>query len=360
MKVCIIGNGLVSLALANVLIQKDLLVDIIIPYKYKKYPQSRTLGISKSNLEYFNSNILNIKKVPWEIKQIKIYTEKFTKNEIINFSNSNKQIFSMIKNHKLNELLIKNLKKNKKVKFKKNVKYNNLSKEDYKLIINCETNHEITKKFFSKKIEKKYNSYAFTTVLSHKKLTDNNVAIQIFTKNGPIAFLPISNTHTSVVYSHKIHKDNNKIDIKNLIKKFNPKYQILKIGDCSKFELRSSNLRNYYNGNILAFGDLLHKLHPLAGQGFNMCLRDIKLLSELIDHRINIGLDIDSSICHEFQKNIQDKNFLFSNGIDWVYEIFNFESKIKNQLLGKSINIVGKNKLLNSFFKNFADTGLRV
>ena len=65
----------------------------------------------------------------------------------------------------------------------------------------------------------------------------------------------------------------------------------------SCFELKSSNLRNYYNDNILAFGDLLHKLHPLAGQGFNMSLRDIQLLSDLIDKKINLGLDIDSAIC---------------------------------------------------------------
>ena len=67
-------------------------------------------------------------------------------------------------------------------------------------------------------------------------------------------------------------------------------------------KLNSSSLRKYYKNNILAFGDLLHKIHPLAGQGFNMSIRDIKLLSELIDERIKIGLDINSSICRDFQK----------------------------------------------------------
>ena len=58
-----------------------------------------------------------------------------------------------------------------------------------------------------------------------------------------------------------------------------------------------------YKNNILAFGDLLHKIHPLAGQGFNMSLRDIKLLSELIDNKLNLGMQIDGSVCYEFQKN---------------------------------------------------------
>ena len=45
-----------------------------------------------------------------------------------------------------------------------------------------------------------------------------------------------------------------------------------------------------------------------------MSLRDIRVLSKLIDDRINIGLDIDNSLCHEFQKNAQDgKKFFKEN-----------------------------------------------
>jgi 2-octaprenyl-6-methoxyphenol hydroxylase len=58
MKVCVIGNGLVSLTLANVLTQKDLFVDIYAIKKNDLKDQSRTLGISKSNIDYFNNEIL--------------------------------------------------------------------------------------------------------------------------------------------------------------------------------------------------------------------------------------------------------------------------------------------------------------
>ena len=188
----------------------------------------------------------------------------------------------------------------------------------------------------------------------------NNTAFQNFTKKGPIAFLPISKNETSVVYSLKNTKDNNKIDIKYLIKKFNPNYSIIKIRDCVRFKLKSSSPRKYYKDNVLAFGDLLHKVHPLAGQGFNMSLRDIKLLSKLIDDRINIGLDLDNSLCHEFQKKSQDKNYIFSSTIDFIYELFNFQNEFNLKLISKTINIVGKNKYINSFFQKIADNGLRI
>jgi 2-octaprenyl-6-methoxyphenol hydroxylase len=358
MKVCIIGDGLVSLTLANVLIQKNLSVDILFNSKNKKYSKTRTLGISKSNIDYFNKEIINIKKILWEIKNIKVFTESLSNKEILSFANDKKQIFSIIKNHKLYEILIKNLKKSKFVEFKENGDFKSIIKENYKLIINCDPNHKITKLFLSSSFEKNYNSYAYTTIINHKKISSNNTAFQNFTKNGPIAFLPLSNTETSVVYSLRINKDKKKIDIKNLIRKFNPKYSIIKINDCVRFKLKSSIPRKYYKDNVLAFGDLLHKIHPLAGQGFNMSIRDIKLLSKLIDERINIGSDIDGSLCHEFQKKTQDKNYIFSSGIDWIYELFNFESKMNTKLISKTINYIGKNKSINSFFKKFADSGV--
>ena len=360
MKVCIIGDGLVSLTLANVLIQKELTVDILSNKKKNLTDKTRTLGISKSNIEYFNSEIINIKKILWRINRIKIFSEKDPKKEILEFNDNNKQIFSIVKNYELKKLLVNKLRKSKFVKFKSNMSYSDIIKQQYKLIINCDVNHQVTKKFFSNKIEKDYDSYAYTTTIYHKKITNNNTAFQNFTNNGPIAFLPISETQTSVVYSLKSKNKKYDFEIKDLIKKYNPIYSITKINDCSCFKLKSSNLRKYYKDNILAFGDLLHKIHPLAGQGFNMSLRDIKLLSNIIDKKINLGLDLNNSICHEFQKNSKDKNYLFSMGIDFIYELFNFDKRINSNLLTKSINIVGKNKFMNSFFKKFADSGLRI
>ena len=77
MKVCILGEGLVSLILAKVLARKALSVDIFSNVKVRKYSQTRTIGITKSNISYLNKNIINIEKILWEIKQIKIYTENF-------------------------------------------------------------------------------------------------------------------------------------------------------------------------------------------------------------------------------------------------------------------------------------------
>ena len=58
MKVSILGNGLTSLALAKLLVNQGLKVDIFSDQKFKKNNKIQTLGISRSNVDFFNKNIL--------------------------------------------------------------------------------------------------------------------------------------------------------------------------------------------------------------------------------------------------------------------------------------------------------------
>jgi len=365
MNVCIIGNGLTSLALAKNLVNKKINVHICYKDKSNTFPSNRTLGISKNNFEYFCKKIFSInKKKIWEIKKIEIFSEKIKKDKILTFGKNNKILFLMLKNDELYRILTKQLMKEKlfkKIIIKNNIFYKKLLVEKkYDLIINCESNNVITKKYFSKKTFKNYNNIAFTTILKHEALP-NKTASQIFTKFGPIAFLPISESETSIVYSINLNQGNfSDLNIINLIKKYNTKYLIKKIMKIDKFELKSSNVRNYYYKNIIAFGDYIHKIHPLAGQGFNMTIRDIKVISQIIQNRINLGMQIDSSIGMEFEKKTKHINYIFSNGIDFIYEFFNFERGIKNENLSKILKIFGNNKILNNIITKYADRGLNI
>ena len=363
MNICIIGEGLTALSLAKNLINKKINVHFYHKSKIKNLSSSRTIGISKNNLEFFKKEILNIqKKFYWEIKKIEIFSEKLKKENLLRFENDKDNLFYMVKNDNLHELLISKIFKNKF--FKKSLIKNNffytdlLKKNKFDLIINCESNNFLTKKFFVKKIDKNYDNLAYTTVLEHQKI-ENNIATQIFTRNGPIAFLPISNSQTSVVYSLDTkNKKYNDDEVLDLIDQNNPKYKIQKKPRLSSFKLSSSNLRNYHHENILAFGDLLHRLHPLAGQGFNMTIRDIKILSEIIQNKIDLGMQLDSLILKEFEKKTRNKNFIFSSSIDFIYEAFNFDKKIRNKSFNKILKILGKNKNLSGYLIKLADRGL--
>jgi len=355
MRVCILGIGLSSLALTKALVNEKIYVDVFYSKKFHKINRSRTIGISKKNINFFNNHIININKFAWKLNKIDIFSDNLKSEKLLNFQDDNDQLFSIIKNYQLHEILEKSLKENKFLKkfiFKENLNLFN----KYDIVISTDHFNSITKKYFSKKIIKKYNSYAYTCIIDHQNIL-NNVATQVFTKKGPIAFLPVSNKQTSVVYSIKNYKKKEDQIISDLIYHYNSKYKITKVGNIESFELKSLNLRSYYHNKFLAFGDLLHRIHPLAGQGFNMTLRDIKIILKIIKKRRDLGLPLDYSVNEEFEKTIRHKNFIFSSSIDLIYEFFNLESKLQSNLLSKSIQLIGKNQGLNKFLKNIADQG---
>ena len=356
MRICIIGSGLTSLVLAKALVNQNIHVDILKDKKKQSIDQSRTIGITKSNVEYFNSKIVNIDKIIWKLNKIEILSDKLNQEKLLEFKSKNQELFSMVRSFDLYNILEKSLKKNKFFKIQNLVNLKNIHKK-YDLLINLNFSNLIAKKFFSKKIIKKYKSSAYTLILEHDKI-DNKIARQVFTKIGPLAFLPISDKETSIVYSIKNTAKIKKENLIELINLHNPKYKIKKIKKISSFELLSASLRNYYHKNILAFGELTHKIHPLAGQGFNMTIRDIKILLEIIQNKIDLGLPINSSVNQEFQKNTKHKNFIFSNGIDLIYEFFNYEGKIKNNFLINSLKYLGSKNSISKVVKRIADNGL--
>ena len=365
MNICLIGDSLTSLALAKSLINKN--IKVFVYYKNTKNSslQSRTIGISKSNFDFFDKEIIKFKKdMFWKIKQIEIYSEKLKDEKILNFKNNKEELFLIAKNNEIYELLEKDLKKNKlfkKILIKNNNFYKKILKEQkYELIINCDGNNKISRNFFYNKINKSYNSNAYTTIIKHQNIK-NEKAIQIFTKMGPVAFLPISNSETSIVFSiinKKVILNEN--EIKNLISQHNENYEIKSFGKLEKFELNFSVSRNYYYKNLMAFGDSLHKIHPLAGQGFNMILRDINILSKIIQDRIDLGLQIDHSIYEVFEKKTKHFNFIFSSGNDFIYEFFKFDNKYKNNYLNQLVKFLGENKLFNKIASKYANQGLSI
>jgi 2-octaprenyl-6-methoxyphenol hydroxylase len=357
MTVCILGNSLTALTLAKALVNKNIYVEILAKKKDLKLGLTRTLGISKSNSNFLNKSVINIEKLLWKLKKIEIFTDNLQKEKLINFENIDDHLFSIIKNYELYEILKNDLSKNKYFKKKQYNNKNLFFIKNYSLIINCDYSHFITKKYFSKKIIKKYDSFAYTTIIEHEKIL-NDTAVQIFTKKGPLAFLPISNNETSVVYSVHNSSIEKNFKIEELIKRYNFKYKIKNIKKVDSFELQSLNLRSYYHNNILAFGDLLHRVHPLAGQGFNMTIRDIKNLTNIIIKKNELGLPIDSSICDEFEDIVKHKNLIFSSGVNLIHEFFNIERKSNSKILSKSIQYLGKNSSANRIFTKIADKGI--
>ena len=347
MNICLLGNNLTNLVLANILLKKKINVDIISQSKPTLLTNTvRTIAISNENYKFLKENIKGISNLGWPTEKIKIYSDKNKSSELFEFKNNNQKNFYLLKYSALYNLM-------KKHRFLKFIKLKNyyldvIRKRNYDLIINSEQNNPITKKYFQKKIGKNYKSLAHTAIIDHKKI-ENKIATQIFTKKGPIAFLPLSNNQTSIVFSNNSTKLMDKLSLLQIINKHNHQYKITKISEVESVGIKFLVLREYIFKNILSFGDLIHKVHPLAGQGFNMTIRDIKSLSNILDENIKLGINDGEIIAQKFQEKNKHLNFIYGLGIDTINTFFNLDSKLKNNLSEPIFKLLKGNKILNKY-----------
>ena len=356
MTICVLGKNLTALLISKILVNKGLNVDIFFRDKNKERKNSRTIGLSNNSVDFLEKEKIFIKKNCWSIKKINLYKGKEIK-KFLSFNPTN-NCFFITYYSKLYNLIESNLKKNNLIKFYKKKQDNSLKflNHNYELIINTETHNKLSKKYFNKQIKKDYKSTAYTTIITHSKLL-NNVAEQYFTTYGPIAFLPISNHKTSVVFS-LLNKNligaENKIVM--VIREFANKYKIKNVDALEKFPINLFLSRNYYHKNVLSFGDALHKIHPLAGQGFNMTIRDASKLSSMIQDKLDLGLTLDG-VLKNFESSRKDNNFLFALGIDFIHEFFKLSNKYDTKYIDKFLNYLDKNSSIKNKLQKLANLG---
>ena len=149
------------------------------------------------------------------------------------------------------------------------------------------------------------------------------------------------------------------LNIIKLIKQYNNRYKIKKFGKLQQFPINLSLARNYFYKNILSFGDALHKIHPLAGQGFNMTLRDIKTLSQMINKNLDLGLNLDT-VLEKFEVKKKNSNFIFAMGVDFIHEFFKLSNNYNIKYIDNLFDFINKNKFIKKKIENFADKGINL
>jgi len=132
---------------------------------------------------------------------------------------------------------------------------------------------------------------------SHK-----NIAYQVFTKNGPIALLPMkkdNEEYLSLVWSADIDYAENllALDEPSFLNELERKTESVlgKLsldGKISSYPLHQLHAKDYYSQRSVLIGDAAHSMHPLAGQGLNLGLGDVKELANRILRNRRHGEDI--------------------------------------------------------------------
>ncbi len=117
----------------------------------------------------------------------------------------------------------------------------------------------------------------------------NNVAYERFTDSGPLAFLPMQKNRCSVVWTLGPQQADSlyALDEAHFLQQLQQRFgyrlgQLKKAGKRQIYPLFLQSATQMVHGRVALIGNAAHSVHPVAGQGFNLALRDVALLSELI------------------------------------------------------------------------------
>jgi 2-octaprenyl-6-methoxyphenol hydroxylase len=375
-KICIIGDGLAGLSAAVILSQENIKIDLYASNN-KKINDDRTTAVSESSYQFIKQKF-NIKNqnIFWPCKEIKLFYEdgKIIKN-FLNFKEEQKHVMYIFKNKELKQKLKKQIKEKRNIKIIKkiitDIDYVNGSillqkhKFFYDLIIICTgSNSKLYNNITGgRSIEKNYKEIALTTTVKH--YSKINKASQFFLKEGPLAILPFNKNTFSVVWSvsDTFYKKNSK-DIKKFlmekIKILLNNSKIKNISNVASFPIHLNLKTKYFKKNVLILGDGLHAVHPMAGQGFNLVLRDIKKLSYLMHKGLKIGLSLkDSLILKEFYHARKPENTILGLGIDFT-NIFFKENKYFFPMKKAILNNINNFKFIKKISQIISDKGITI
>ena len=371
-KICIIGNGLTGLTAALILGKLNLDVHLIAAPDKKRRRDIRTTAISESNYKGLIDFIgKKNSKIFFESKEIDLYKEHSKEiKHFMNLSNKHKNLMFLFQNEILKKLIQRKINTYKNLKiFNKKVSEIDVEKNkvffanknfSYDAIFVCTgSKSEIIQNIFKDRfIERKTDEIAFTSIVNHSSNIIN--AKQFFLKEGPMAILPLNKNKFSFVWSVG-SKFKNKNAASIIIKKLK---EILKIQsdlriskvDCFpiSFKFRSS----FNKKNILVLGEGSYNVHPVAGQGFNLILRDIFYLNRKINEYIKNGIQIkDSLFIDEYLKQRKPENLLFGLGINFINNFFKF-NKITEPIKKVILKDINKFNILKDISLRVSNKGI--
>ncbi|MBY7843603.1 FAD-dependent 2-octaprenylphenol hydroxylase [Vibrio fluvialis] len=146
--------------------------------------------------------------------------------------------------------------------------------------------------------------YGHSAVVANVRTTEphGSVARQIFTPQGPLAFLPMGNSHmSSIVWSTDPNRAERLVAMdasefnKALTAEFDVKLGVCEVvGERHAFPLKMRYARDFVVERVALVGDAAHTIHPLAGQGVNLGLLDAASLAQEVMALWYQGQDIGS------------------------------------------------------------------
>ncbi|OGT42697.1 MAG: hypothetical protein A3F13_09555 [Gammaproteobacteria bacterium RIFCSPHIGHO2_12_FULL_40_19] len=182
-------------------------------------------------------------------------------------------------------------------------------------------------------------------------LPHQHIAQQVFLETGPLAFLPLSDPHTSsIVWTLPVaeaqqYKTMGQEGFKNsLSQAFEYKLGCVQsIEECSFLPIVKQQAMQYMKSHLALVGDAAHVIHPLAGQGVNMGLLDVASLFDVIMQAMHDNKSFTNDfVLRRYERWRKADNFAMAIGVDLIKNVFMSDRALIKLLRSSGIKMVSE------------------
>jgi len=180
-----------------------------------------------------------------------------------------------------------------------------------------------------------YGQTALVTAVEHA-LPHNGIAHQFFMPQGPLAILPLPGNRSSIVWSEEATRATqiqalNDTDYGNALR---PRFgdflgEIKLAGTRFTYPLNLTLANSFIAPRLALVGDAAHGVHPIAGQGLNLGLRDVGALAQVLIEAQRRGEDIGATdVLERYQQWRRFDTTALALGMDSVNRLFSNDNPL--------------------------------
>jgi 2-octaprenyl-3-methyl-6-methoxy-1,4-benzoquinol hydroxylase len=181
---------------------------------------------------------------------------------------------------------------------------------------------------------------------------------QRFLPGGPLAFLPCADGRSSIVWTLSEAEAQRLLAIDEtgfraeLTRAFDARLgEVIEVSERQAFPLRRKLAKEMLKGRVALIGDAAHVVHPLAGQGVNLGLRDVSALAASVREAQAGGRDFTSA--HRLQRWARSRlseNAVAAYSFEAINRLFSNDALVPTLVRGHLLGLAGNIPPLAQFF----------